>query len=406
MLAHAEMQVPPAIGAGLEAARPLEGEVGLGRRRQVGGAADQPGQVERDRVQDLARAFAGRDALLVGLEGRDLAVPALRQLVLVHHLELGGELGILGPVAAHHLQPGGVQAAAAIAEIGLEVLWHPVRHIEALVLGPAVEPLGAGDLLVAQRLAMRRRGAGLLRRAVGDLAVHHDQRRLAAGDAVLRPRLLEPLPQQVEVVGVRHLDHVPAIALEPAVRVLNEGELGRALDADLVAVVEPGQVGELQVAGDRGRLAGHPLHMVAISAEGPYMVVEHRVARLVVAFREPALRHRHADRVAAALAERPGGGLDPRGEAVFRVSGRLAAELAELLDVIDRQRWLRAVLALVHRLHARQQDQRVQQHGRVADRQHEAIAVWPVRVVRVVAQQLVPQHVAGRRQRHRRAGMA
>src|SRR2546430_4553209 len=54
-----------------------------------------------------------------------------------------------------------------------------------------------------------------------------------------------------------------------------------------------------------------------------------RKLRLVELRRQPALRHRHAHAVAAALAQRPGRGLDAGGVAVFGMTGAAAAELPE-----------------------------------------------------------------------------
>ena len=45
--------------------------------------------------------------------------------------------------------------------------------------------------------------------------------------------------------------------------------------------------------------------------------------------------HRHADRVADALAERAGGGLDAGGVAVLRVAGGLGAPGAQRLEVVE-----------------------------------------------------------------------
>jgi len=45
-----------------------------------------------------------------------------------------------------------------------------------------------------------------------------------------------------------------------------------------------------------------------------------------------ALGERHADGIAEALAERPGGGLDPRGVAVLGMSRGERAELPEALS--------------------------------------------------------------------------
>nr|GFC96690.1 hypothetical protein [Tanacetum cinerariifolium] len=47
----------------------------------------------------------------------------------------------------------------------------------------------------------------------------------------------------------------------------------------------------------------------------------------------------------------------------------------------------------------------VQEHRSMTHRQHEAVAVWPVRMFRVIAQEIFPQGVADRRQRHGCAGM-
>ena len=85
--------------------------------------------------------------------------------------------------------------------------------------------------------------------------------------------------------------------------------------------------------------------------------------------REVALRDRHADRVAEALAERPGGGLDAGRMAVFGMAGRDRAELAEALDLVDR-----------HRLVAEEMKQRIDQHRAVAGREHEPVAIGPVRL--------------------------
>ena len=94
-------------------------------------------------------------------------------------------------------------------------------------------------------------------------------------------------------------------------------------------------------------------------------------------------RHRHADGVAEALAERSGGGLDARGVPVLGVPGRAAAPGAEGLEVVERE----AVAGQV------QLD--VQGEAGVPERQHEAVAPEPGGVAGVVAQE--PSGRAGRR---------
>ena len=97
----------------------------------------------------------------------------------------------------------------------------------------------------------------------------------------------------------------------------------------------------------------------------------------------------------------------PGGQAVFGVAGALAVELAEALDVVERDRQLAQPLVLrVHRLHAGEMQHGVEQHRGVAVGEHEAVAVGPDGVVGIEAEEVLPQAVDHRRQGHRRAGMA
>ena len=106
---------------------------------------------------------------------------------------------------------------------------------------------------------------------------------------------------------------------------------------------------------------------------------------------QPPLGDRHADRVGDALAERPGGDLDARGVAGLGVARRPAAPLAELAQVLEGE------------VVAGQVEHGVQQDAGVPVGQHEAVAVGPVGVARVVAHDPRPQHVGQRGQRHGRA---
>ena len=147
---------------------------------------------------------------------------------------------------------------------------------------------------------------GLGRRAVADDAFDDDQRRAA----VVREEAAIGFVDRGEVVGVVHGEHVPAEAAEARGDVFAEGQVGVAFDRDVVVVVDPAEVRELQVAGERGGFVGDAFHQVAVAALGPDVEVEQLEAGLVVAGGEPAAGDRHADAVAAALAERAGRGFD------------------------------------------------------------------------------------------------
>ena len=76
------------------------------------------------------------------------------------------------------------------------------------------------------------------------------------------------------VVGVADAGDVPAVAHEARGDVVAEGEVGVAVDRDVVVVVDPAEVGELEVAGERGGLVGDALHQAAVAADRVDVEVE------------------------------------------------------------------------------------------------------------------------------------
>ena len=80
---------------------------------------------------------------------------------------------------------------------------------------------------------------------------------------------------------------------------------------------------------------------------------------------------------------------------IFRVARGLRAQLAEVLDLVQR-----------HVLVAQEIQQRIQQHGAVAGGEDEAVAVGPVRIGGVEFQELGEQHGGDVGGTHGQAGMA
>src|ERR1043166_4145412 len=91
---------------------------------------------------------------------------------------------------------------------------------------------------------------------------------------------------------------------------------------------------------------------------------------------------------------------------IFRVPRGFAVELAEMTNVIKRNRWMtEAFVFSVDRLGAGKMEHGPEQHRGVAVREHEAVAVGPDRVLGIEAHDAIPDRVNQRRERHRRAGM-
>jgi hypothetical protein len=138
-----------------------------------------------------------------------------------HLVQLVGELRVLLAVGGEQLVPGLPQLAATLSGHRREMLTNLVRHEEAFVLRPAVEPLRAANLLNTERLTVGGVVALLGRCAVGDDAVDDDDRRTL----LLGLEGVQRCVDRVKIVRVVDVLHRPAVALEPGRDILGEAML-------------------------------------------------------------------------------------------------------------------------------------------------------------------------------------
>ena len=291
---------------------------------------------------------------------------------------------------------GFLAAGDRLAGVGDDV----VRHLEGLLGVEAEHLLGGGDLLVAERGAVALAGVLQGRRGPRDDRPQHDEAG-AVGDGL---GLLDRVVERGDVLGVPGLVvgpvdglHVPAVGLVAGADVLAERDVGVVLDGDPVGVVDDGEVAELLHARDGGGLGAHALLDVAVAAQGVDLVVERRGALGRVGVEHAALAtggHRHADRVADALAQRAGGGLDAGGVAVLRVARGLGAPGPQRLEVVELE------------APATEVELDVERQARVPARQDEAVTAGPVGVGRVVPHDLLEQQVRRGGEAHGRARVA
>ena len=90
---------------------------------------------------------------------------------------------------------------------------------------------------------------------------------------VLR-KIVEGVLDAIDVVGVADPQHVPAVRQEPRRDVLGERDARVAFDRDVVVVVDPAEIVEAQVAGQRRRFRRNALHHAAVSANRIDVVIE------------------------------------------------------------------------------------------------------------------------------------
>src|ERR1041385_3302107 len=261
---------------------------------------------------------------------------------------------------------------AAFADGCGKVLTHAFRDQEFSVFWPAIRTLGQADLIFVQWLAMRLACLLLVGRAISNVAVNDDQRR-----ALLRVvEMLEGAGEQIKIVGIADASNVPAITHKARGDIFSKRQLGVALNGDVVVVVNPAEIGELEMACERGSLARDALHHVAVTTDGINVVIEQLKARLVEVRGLPLPGDRHANAVGHALAQRAGGGLNAGSQAIFGVAGTFAIELAEVLDVIERDRGFAHNLVIrVYGFYAGEVQERIEQHGGVSVGEDKAIAV-------------------------------
>ena len=139
---------------------------------------------------------------------------------------------------------------------------------------------------------------------------------------------------------------------------------------------------------------GDALHQVAVAHNGVGMMVHDGKAGPVELGSQHLFGQGKAYTVGKTLPQRASGGLDARRVAIFRVSGRLAAPLAKLLELLHRQ------------IVAGQVQQAIKQCGTMPRRQDKPIAVRPKRVGGIVLQELGPKYVGSVSHAHRQAGVA
>eukprot|EP00053_Salpingoeca_punica_P011021 m.98695 g.98695 ORF g.98695 m.98695 type:complete len:479 (-) comp15561_c0_seq1:53-1489(-) len=375
MLADAEAHVV--------ALRMLLGEVdvvgldlGQRRGREVGRAAKELGHDGNELLQHHLRVLAGGLVVLVGLERGQGCLPVLRQTVSRAPLKLRGQVGVRGLVAAKELVPGGSLLLADGLVLG-KVGCHVGRDGKELIRLEAELGLDLLEVLVAERRAVHLLRA-LSRGAAADGGLDRDER----GLVVL---LLGALDRRADgrEVGVAVLDavRVPAVGLVALQHVLGEGQRRLTVNLDLVVVVEDNQLAEAKVTSERRSLARHALLHAAIAADDVGVVVDQLEVRLVEASSHVGLGDSETNGVGQTLAERARGDLDTLGEVVLRVAGRLAADLAEVLQVLDGE------------VVAREVQHDVLQGAAVAVGEDEAVAANPVRVLGRVVHELAPEDV-------------
>src|SRR5579875_1508497 len=222
---------------------------------------------------------------------------------------------------------------------GQNIVWDFERRMRP------IQPLArAPDLVRTERRSMRRGFARFRRRAKTD--------RRPARNKYRSVRVLRLFERSSDGTRIMTIDAggIPAGGLEAPDLVDRVGERQGPVDGDTVVVEQHDQSVEPQMAGKRDCFLTYALHQVAVGRDDIGLVVD-KVAEYGS---QMSLGDGHAHRVGQTLPQRTGRRFDPRGQEIFRMTGRSRAELTKTLDLIQRDGRIASEI-----------EQRVQQHRAV-----------------------------------------
>src|ERR1700746_639516 len=375
-----KVQIAARSTVGLKITRARERQTRLGGRGKVRGATDHPGEIRRDGIEDFGRGVASGYSLAISWKNGNVLRPVHRQFTFLNLIELRGKFGKLFPVLGELFLPLFARFAAPPSNPGLEVLVYPAGNQELGVGRPAVRLLHQLNLLFAKRLAMRRARVLTMRRTVADMTINDYDRWSARRARGIPERVLNA----TQIVGIPDASHVPSIRQKSPLHVFGERYIGFAFDGDVIVVIDPAQIIELQVPGNRGCLARDSFHHAAVAAECVNAIAEKFKIWLVVTRGEPLFGNSHAHTRGNALSQRARRRFHARGPAVLRMSSAAAAELPERLEVIQRDgRAAQNFIFWIDGFHSCEMQNCVQQSRRVPRGKHEAIAIHPNGIFRV-----------------------
>src|SRR6516164_5344163 len=308
------MQIAARSTVGLKVTGAGERQSRFGGRSKVRGATDHPGKIRGDGIENFGRGVSPGYSLAIGWKRGNVLRPVHRQLSLLNLIELRRKFWKLFPILRELLLPLFPRFAASPSKPGLKVFVYSGGNQELGVGRPAIRLLHQLDLLFAERLPVRRTGILTMRRTIADMTIDDDDRWSAGRAGGIPERVLDA----IEIVGIPDAKHVPSVRQEPPGDVFGERDIGFAFDGDVIVVVDPAEVIELQVSRDRGCLARDSFHHAAIAAERVNSIAEQFKTWLVVPRGEPLLGNSHAHTRGNALSQRTGGCFHARGPAVFR----------------------------------------------------------------------------------------
>ncbi len=186
---------------------------------------------------------------------------------------------------------------------------------------------------------------------------------------------------------------MPAHGLEAGRRIVGEPAFHLAVDGDGVVVIKRDETAELPGSGQGAGFLRHAFHEAAVAEEHPGIVIHDGEALAVELVGHHALGKGHAHGRGDALTEGTRGHFHAGSHAEFGMTGSLRAELAEIADIVH------------GKVVSGKMQQSIEQHGGMAVGKHEAVAIGPCGIGRIMLQKTAPEGFGHVGHAEGRAGM-
>jgi len=128
---------------------------------------------------------------------------------------------------------------------------------------------------------------------------------------------------------------VPTIRLEASENVFSEGDIGITVNGDMVVIIDANEVSKLEMTGEGSSFGGNAFLEAAVTDKDVGEAVKEVETRAVERGGSLSLGDGETDSIADTLTERTGSDFNARGIVSLWMAWGLAANLSEVLEVVN-----------------------------------------------------------------------
>ena len=287
-----------------------------------------------------------------------------------------GLVGICASPCSEQCVPGLLFPGIFLCNGGIVII-DILRNHEGSGILPAQVLTERCHIFHAERLAVCACLPFLCRAAGADLRLDLDHGRTGG----IRLGLLNGCENGSGIISVLYTKSLETKGFKTLLYGFAEGDIGPALDGNVIGIIKYDQLGQSQGSGQREGFVGNAFHHASVAAKYIGIMIHHRMLRGIKYGCEVLLRHRHTDSHRHAGTQRAGGSFHAGRMTVFRMTGSQGPQLTEVHEILP------------GKTVAEQVEQGIKKHGSMSAGQDETVTVLPFGILRIVVHDLCPQGI-------------